>query len=183
MPQKQDHLPHPRAEFVCDTAGSILSIRIRGEIDHHTAAAIRQGIDATLFEKRPKTLILDLSAVGFMDSSGLGLIMGRYSVMKELGGEMTVWNPSPETRAILTLAGMERLVKIAYPQGEERTANGESSGHVQPSRTAPPRKPTDGRVTAAPPTPRTSPRNPRNPRKRGKNGLVYETDPRKEKNA
>ena len=183
MPQKQDHLPHPRAEFVCDTAGSILSIRIRGEIDHHTAAAIRQGIDATLFEKRPKTLILDLSAVGFMDSSGLGLIMGRYSVMKELGGEMTVWNPSPETRAILTLAGMERLVKISYPQGEEPTANGEASGHGQPSRTAPPRKPTDGRMTAAPPTARTSPRNPRNPRKRGKNGLVYETDPRKEKNA
>lgn len=118
-----------------------------------------------------------------MDSSGLGLIMGRYSVMKELGGEMTVWNPSPETRAILTLAGMERLVKIAYPKGEEPTANGESSGHGQPSRTATPRKPTDGRVTAAPPTPRTGSRNPRHPRKRGKNGLVYETDPRKEKNA
>ena len=183
MPQKPDLTPHPRAEFVCDTAGSILSIRIRGEIDHHTAAAIRQGIDAILFEKRPARLILDLSAVGFMDSSGLGLIMGRYSVMKELGGEMTVWNPSPETRAILTLAGMERLVKIAYPQVEEPTANGESSGHGQPSRTATPRKPTDRRATAAPPTPRTSPRTPRNPRKRGKNGLVYETDPRKEKNA
>ena len=183
MPQKQDHLPRPRAEFVCDTAGSILSIRIRGEIDHHTAATIRQGIDATLFEKRPARLILDLSAVGFMDSSGLGLIMGRYSVMKELGGEMTVWNPSPETRAILTLAGMERLVKIAYPPGEEPTANGEAAGHGQPSRTATPRKPTDRRVTAAQPTPRTSPRTPRNPRKRGKNGLVYETDPRKEKNA
>ena len=186
MPQKQDQLPRDRAEFLCDTAGSILSIRIRGEIDHHTAAAIRQGIDATLFEKRPKTLILDLSAVGFMDSSGLGLIMGRYSVMKELGGEMTVWNPSPETRAILTLAGMERLVKIAYPQGEEPTADGEASGHGQPSPSGTPRKPPHQRVTATPPTPRTSPRNPRNPRnprKRGKNGLVYETDPRKEKNA
>ena len=115
MPQKNDLAPRPRAEFLCDTAGSILSIRVRGEIDHHTASAIRQGIDTTLFEKRPKKLILDLSAVGFMDSSGLGLIMGRYSVMKELGGEMTVWNPSPETRAILTLAGMDRLVKIEYP--------------------------------------------------------------------
>ena len=180
MPQKQDLLPRERAEFVCDTAGTILSIRIRGEIDHHTAAAIRQGIDATLFEKRPKTLILDLSAVGFMDSSGLGLIMGRYSVMKELGGEMTVWNPSPETRAILTLAGMERLVKIAYPQGEEPTARGEASsgGHSSPSIT--PRKPARQRVSAAPPATGTSPRT---PRKRKKNGLVYETDPRKEKNA
>ena len=172
MPQKQDHLPRERAEFLCDTAGSILSIRIRGEIDHHTAASIRQGIDATLFEKRPAKLILDLSAVSFMDSSGLGLIMGRYSVMKELGGEMTVWNPSPETRAILTLAGMERLVKIAYPEG------GEPSAEPVRSPKASPRHPAAEREGTA--SPRTSPRA---PRRRKKNGLVYETDPRKEKNA
>ena len=172
MPQKQDHLPRERAEFLCDTAGSILSIRIRGEIDHHTAAAIRQGIDTTLFEKRPAKLILDLSAVSFMDSSGLGLIMGRYSVMKELGGEMTVWNPSPETRAILTLAGMERLVKIAYPEG------GEQSAELIRSPKSAPRHPSAEREGTA--SPRTSPRA---PRRRKKNGLVYETDPRKEKNA
>ena len=174
MSPKNDPIPvsRPRAEFVCDTAGSILSIRVRGEIDHHTAASIRQGIDATLFEKRPKTLILDLSAVGFMDSSGLGLIMGRYSVMKELGGEMTVWNPSPETRAILTLAGMERLVKIAYPEGGEPPAP-----QSRPTKSAP-RHPSAEREGTA--SPRTSPRA---PRRRKKNGLVYETDPRKEKNA
>ena len=119
MSSKTDYPPRERAEFLCDTAGSILSIHIRGEIDHHTASAIRRGIDEILFEKRPKKLILDLSAVGFMDSSGLGLIMGRYSVMKELGGEMTVWNPSPETRSILTLAGMERLVRIEYPKDSQ----------------------------------------------------------------
>ena len=117
MPPKTDPIPRERAEFLCDTAGSILSIRIRGEIDHHTATSIRRGIDETLFERRPKKLLLDLSAVSFMDSSGLGLIMGRYSVMKELGGEMTVWNPSPETRSILKLAGMDRLVPIEYPKG------------------------------------------------------------------
>lgn len=171
MPPTTDPIPRPRAEFVCDTAGSILSIRIRGEIDHHTAAAIRQGIDATLFEKRPVRLILDLSAVSFMDSSGLGLIMGRYSVMKELGGDMTVWNPSRETRSILTLAGMERLVKIEYPQGSEASAPSEEAAPPPPRRRASP-------ATGA--APRTSPRKPRG---RKKNGLVYETDPRKEKNA
>ena len=172
MPPKQDHLPRERAEFLCDTAGSILSIRVRGEIDHHTAASIRQGIDATLFEKRPAKLILDLSAVSFMDSSGLGLIMGRYSVMKELGGDMTVWNPSPETRAILPLAGMERRVKIAYPEGGEPSAP-----QSRPTKSAP-RHPSAEREGTA--SPRTSPRA---PRRRKKNGLVYETDPRKEKNA
>ena len=127
MPQKTDHLPRERAEFICDTAGSILSIRVRGEIDHHTAASIRTGIDTALFENRPKRLILDLSAVSFMDSSGLGLIMGRYSVMKELGGEMTVWNPSKETRAILNLAGMERLVRIEFPDGQSPDAKGSAT--------------------------------------------------------
>ena len=120
MPPKPDLTPRPRAEFLCDTAGSILSIRVRGEIDHHTAAAIRQGIDATLFEKRPSKLILDLSAVSFMDSSGLGLIMGRYSVMRELGGELVVYNPCRETWTILTLAGMERIIKIEMPKKERR---------------------------------------------------------------
>ena len=115
MPSHPDFPPRERAEFLCDAAGSILSIRIRGEIDHHTATGIRKGIDTALFEKRPKKLLLDLSAVSFMDSSGLGLIMGRFSVMKELGGEMVVWNPSPETRSIMTLAGMEHLVRIEYP--------------------------------------------------------------------
>ncbi len=133
MPPKIDYPPRERAEFLCDTAGSILSIRIRGEIDHHTASSIRKGIDATLFEKRPKKLLLDLSAVSFMDSSGLGLIMGRLSVMKELSGEMVVWNPSPETRSILNLAGMERLLRIEYPKGSEPPKPADTSTHPRTS--------------------------------------------------
>ncbi len=120
-----------RAEFVCDMAGCFLTVRIRGEIDHHTAVSIRQGIDTLLFERQPKKLILDLSAVSFMDSSGLGLIMGRVSVMRELGGTLTVWDPSRETRKILDLAGMDRLLSIEYPPG-----GGQS---VQPPPPRPPR--------------------------------------------
>ncbi len=107
--------PRSHADFVCDTAGGQLTVHIRGEIDHHTAAKVRQGIDEKLFERRPRRLLLDLAAVSFMDSSGLGLIMGRLSVMRELGGELVVWNPSREVLRIVTLAGMERLVRIEYP--------------------------------------------------------------------
>ena len=136
MSQRNDSIPKPRAQFLCDTAGSILSVHIRGEIDHHTASNIRRGIDGILFEKRPQKLILDLSAVSFMDSSGLGLIMGRYSVMKELGGDMTVWNPSPETRSILTLAGMERLVRIEYPKDSRPKEPPRAEGPCQRTSTA-----------------------------------------------
>ena len=103
-----------RAEFVCDVAGCFLTVRIRGEIDHHTAATVRNGIDAAIFEKRPRRLVMDMSGVTFMDSSGLGLIMGRYTVMKELGGDVVVYNPSREIQSILTLAGLERVVRVEH---------------------------------------------------------------------
>lgn len=155
-----------RARILVDTAGSILSVRVRGEIDHHTASDIRRGIDTVLFEKRPKKLLLDLSAVSFMDSSGLGLIMGRYSVMKELEGEMVVWNPSPETRSIMTLAGMERMVRIEYPEAGG-PAESPSDGRPVTGGRAPAggRSATGGSTanTSAPRAPRTSQRRRKRP--------------------
>ena len=113
-----------RAEFTWkDTDGGLL-VSVRGEIDHHTAAAIRTGMDALLFARRPARLVLDLSAVTFMDSSGLGLIMGRYGILRELGGSMCVRDPSPEIRGILTLAGMERRVRIEYTKRTPPAAPG-----------------------------------------------------------
>ena len=111
-----------RAEFICDVAGCFLTVRIRGEIDHHTAVSVRNGVDATIFEKRPRRLIMDMSGVTFMDSSGLGLIMGRYTVMKELGGDVVVYNPSREIQSILTLAGLERVVRVEYADGNQDRA-------------------------------------------------------------
>ncbi len=123
-----------RASFVHDAAGSLLTVRIRGEIDHHTAVSIRRGIDGLLYERRPRKLILDLSAVSFMDSSGLGLIMGRLALIRELGGELMIWNPSRETRSILALAGMERLVRIEYPAVPSGTSPSPRSRAGEPKR-------------------------------------------------
>lgn len=106
------------ADFVCDTAGDMMLVRVRGEIDHHTAARVRNGIDGALFEKRPRRLILDMSAVSFMDSSGLGLIMGRLSVVRELGGSLTVKNPSEAISRIIRLAGMDKILDIEYDGGQ-----------------------------------------------------------------
>lgn len=103
-----DGKPGFDSEFV----GCYLKIKLRGEIDHHTATTIRNAMDSEIYKKRPRGLILDMSSVGFMDSSGLGLIMGRYAVMKELGGEVVVQNPAPAIEKIMLLAGMERVVKI-----------------------------------------------------------------------
>lgn len=61
-----------------------------GEIDHHTAKGVREKIDSEIETNSPKILVLDFSDVTFMDSSGIGLIMGRYKLMKASGGEIRI---------------------------------------------------------------------------------------------
>ncbi|MBE6598870.1 MAG: STAS domain-containing protein [Ruminococcaceae bacterium] len=94
------------------TSGGTLIIYLDGDIDHHNARAVRQRIDSKMFIGRPRELVLDLSRVAFMDSSGLGLILGRYTKAAELGISFRVVNPNRQIRKILDLAGMERLVRI-----------------------------------------------------------------------
>ncbi len=145
-----------RAEFVCDTAGTTLIVYVRGEIDHHTAVAIRGGIDTLLYERRPARLMLDLSAVGFMDSSGLGLIMGRLAVMRELGGVLVVANPSREVWGILTLAGMERLVAVEFTEGHEPPPSLGGGAGTSRRQTSP--VPTGGGRSGGTPRPTGTPR-------------------------
>ena len=83
-----------------------------GDIDHHRARQIRSRIDTKVYIQRPDELILDLSRVAFMDSSGPGLILGRYAKAVELGITFKVANPTPQIKRILDLAGTERLIKI-----------------------------------------------------------------------
>ncbi len=97
-----------------------LRIKLRGEIDHHSAVAVRTSIDDMIRSKKPSELLIDMSAVDFMDSSGLGLIMGRYAVMQEIGGEIFVCDPCPAIEKIMNLAGMERIIKIKHTVPKER---------------------------------------------------------------
>lgn len=93
---------------------SNLIASLSGEIDHHTASLVKKAIDARLYSERPKKLILDLSGVGFMDSSGLGLILGRYQLSKELGCVLVLRDPAVGVMKILKLAGCEKLIDFEY---------------------------------------------------------------------
>ncbi len=83
-----------------------------GEIDHHSAVSARGKIDEALFAYMPKILIIDIGQVDFMDSSGLGLIMGRLAKTKEIGASLVVQNPSARARRMLKMAGLDRLIAI-----------------------------------------------------------------------
>lgn len=97
-----------------------LTLLVEGEIDHHSARAIREALDREIFFYRSKRVILDLSSVDFMDSSGLGLILGRYSTVSEMGGTLELSGVSAKIEKILRLAGAERLVSISRAKKEEK---------------------------------------------------------------
>ena len=92
--------------------GNDMLCSIHGDIDHHNARVIRMQIDDELYKQRPKKLTLDLSRVEFMDSSGLGLILGRFNKASEIGTEFTLLNPADSVRRILDVAGIARMIKI-----------------------------------------------------------------------
>ena len=89
-----------------------LCIWLSGELDHHAARDLRAQIDAAVERCKVKRLVLDFSEVGFMDSSGIGLIMGRHRSMESIGGEVIVRNPPQHIRRVMRLSGMERIARI-----------------------------------------------------------------------
>jgi stage II sporulation protein AA (anti-sigma F factor antagonist) len=98
--------------------GEELRVLIKGEIDHYSAVWVRADIDTKIAEARPKVTSLILSGIDFMDSSGIGLIMGRYARMQRLGGSLKIIAPSDRVDRICRLAGLEKIVTI------ERAENG-----------------------------------------------------------
>lgn len=89
-----------------------LVVKLDGEIDHHSVSEIREGIDRMIAETKPKNLVLELSEIDFMDSSGLGLVLGRYRRLTEIGSKMYIKNPGERTEKILCMAGVDKLIKI-----------------------------------------------------------------------
>ena len=89
-----------------------LVVHIGGEIDHHSAVEVRTEVDARIIAASPEKVLLELSAVDFMDSSGLGLIMGRFALIKKYGGTLALLDPSPAVMKMIKLAGMDRMVSI-----------------------------------------------------------------------
>ena len=92
--------------IICED-GENMTTMLSGEIDHHWAAILREQIDERVRAASPKTLTLDFSGVTFMDSSGIGLILGRHRLINSLGGIVVVQKAPREIQRMLSLAGIE----------------------------------------------------------------------------
>ncbi|MBQ9415179.1 MAG: STAS domain-containing protein [Clostridia bacterium] len=102
-----------------ESAAYVTTVHLAGELDHHNAGPLRARVDEVIRMKRPKKLVLDFSGISFMDSSGIGFVMGRYKQMQSIGGELTVSGASPRMEKVMRLAGLERL-PIWKTHGEEK---------------------------------------------------------------
>lgn len=92
--------------------------KIPPELDHHFALEIRKSIDAKIKSSNAVNIIFDFSDVDFMDSSGIGLIMGRYKITNILGGKLILCGAKSHILRIIEMSGINKLIKICNSPDE-----------------------------------------------------------------
>ena len=102
--------------FVFCLEKGTLRIIIIDEINHHNVAKMREKIDEKIRELSPEKVVLDLSQLNFMDSSGFGFIIGRMRVLQETQAELVIENPNTYISKLLKCAGLDRIIKTANPR-------------------------------------------------------------------
>ena len=94
----------------CVENGQALTVRIEGEIDHHAARELMEQLARRIDTALPRSLALDLSAVSFMDSSGIAVVLRSWKQMGRIGGSMTLQNVPAQAGKVLRAAGVDKIV-------------------------------------------------------------------------
>lgn len=89
-----------------------LIVKIEGELDHHFATTIRESIEKQISKKNIKNIIFNLEGLSFMDSSGIGVIIGRYKYFEKIGGKTIISNMSPQIERIVKISGLKKIVSV-----------------------------------------------------------------------
>ena len=90
----------------------ILIVRVEGELDMHVAEEFRLTVDEALDSSGVKSILLSLKGVTFIDSSGLGVILGRYKKVTQLGGKLLAAHAHPQIERIFKLSGLLTLIQM-----------------------------------------------------------------------
>lgn len=93
-------------------------IRLNTELDHHLVEEMREVIDEIIDRRGVRHIIFDFTEVDFMDSSGIGLIMGRYKKIRDIG-EITIVGAKESVKRILLISGLHKIVNVCERQEEE----------------------------------------------------------------
>lgn len=96
-----------------------LFLRVTEEIDQHTADKIRRKLDSEIEIYSPKKVIFDFNGIEFMDSSGIGMVLGRYKLVKMLGGTFEIINVNKRLKRIFDMSGVSRIIDIKDEESEK----------------------------------------------------------------
>ncbi|ASF39756.1 anti-sigma F factor antagonist [Halobacillus halophilus] len=99
-----------RVEFV--TKENVLVVRFEGELDHHETSKLRESWRGQLQQNDVDHVVVNLEKLNFMDSSGLGVMLGRYKEVQASGNEMIICSISPEVRRLFDLSGMFKIMRL-----------------------------------------------------------------------
>lgn len=103
-------------------ADKLLIVKLKEEIDHHVAEKIRRKIDYEIQGYLPKKVIFDFNGVNFMDSAGIGMIIGRYKLITMFGATLEITNVCVQVQKILQMSGITKLIKVHTEEEEFKYA-------------------------------------------------------------
>lgn len=92
--------------------GENVIVIMEGELDHHTSVQAREKIDRYINMGIVKNLIFDFKGLKFMDSSGIGVIIGRYKLMQKTDGKVAVVNANPHIKRIIMISGLHKIISL-----------------------------------------------------------------------
>ena len=106
--------------MIAEKSGECLTVYLNGEIDHCSAERLRKEIEIHLRDSSIQKLLLDFSHVTFMDSSGIGMLIGRYKTMAQRGGSVSARSMQPSVGRLFRMAGLHRIIAEQKSESEEK---------------------------------------------------------------
>lgn len=103
-------------KLCCSAERRRLTVRLEGEIDHHAARKTMLELNREIESRFPKVLILDMSGVSFMDSSGIAVLLRTCRRMQEINGAMQVVGVPPQSGKVLRAANLQKAIPIAFAE-------------------------------------------------------------------
>jgi stage II sporulation protein AA (anti-sigma F factor antagonist) len=97
-------------EFI--ESGQVLKIKLKGELDHHSADESKVLIDKKISEGKFNKMVIDFKGLDFIDSSGIGFVIGRYKVIRKHGGSIVIVNANKKVKKILDMSGIGKIIEI-----------------------------------------------------------------------
>lgn len=99
-------------QIIFQTKDKTLIVKLIGELDHHVAGGVKERIDKKITSSQLANLVFDFSALSFMDSSGIGVVIGRYKLVKSLGGRTVIVSSTKSLDRLLNIAGIKKIISV-----------------------------------------------------------------------